>query len=976
MNKGRLLAAAVVANLMGCALLAQAQTKTVAGKIPGQFAVSPSGAATYRIPIEMPPGVAGMQPQLALSYNSQAGNGLLGVGWNIEGLSAITRCPQTMAQDGKRGSVKFDSEDRFCLDGQRLILVNGTYGAANSEYRTEFESFSKITAYGSAGNGPAYFEVKTKDGRALEYGKTDDSRIEAVKALGANPKWLTGTVRVWANNKVSDIRGNYYTIDYQEDGVAGAYYPKRVDYAISQTTGKRHVIDFSLSSDRPDVRKMYLSGAVSFYEKRVTGLIIFSENELIKKYDFAYSELFNGVARLVKIGMCDAQGACVKPTLPHYAESNSLLAADSVKSTGISPSYGGGARWVDADADGKIDYCGEGWSVGCLFSVGIGFEERVNLVFQSPPYPTVFNWKAEYDYDGDGLVDYCGQAAIIGGDSFPRKCVNSSGVEIVFSFFGAGTVNPFTTVLSGDLDGDGRNDLCELVISNAWLVGHWVLCHESGGSSTTPRFTVPWVVDIPKSPRMLDVNGDGLADYCYVNPIGAPVCYMSTGFSFDAAEVSGSVNLVPESANWVDFNGDGLMDLCGVSTGNKLICNINTGAGFAGVVESGVMDLGIEGSRYWVDSNGDGRVDYCRELVGGKISCTLSTGVGFGVTVQSGLINLGSLPKRWADVDGDGFLDYCRVVNGGIDCLRSVFSGNELKSVVGLIDEDIKVTYSTLSRLGSSAVYSASASRASYPFLSVQPPALVVARVEKPNGVGTTNAIEYSYGGLKAEIGTGRGSLGFRWIKAKEVETGIETYTEYRQDWPYVGLPKLSETRLSGKGNGGLIKRTNTEYACKNGAGNACADVPANCNLEDANKVGVCKPLSQARIFPYAFKTTEESWDLDGSAYPSIANEVDYALNGTQFFGEVSKVTVSTSDGYSKVTTNEYHPADTNQWILGRLKRASVVSVAPDSAGGTVGGPTSSPPASTTPSAPVSNSSPSAASVAWLIPIISQLLLD
>ncbi len=30
------------------------------------------------------------------------------------------------------------------MDGQRLILVSGAYGAAGSEYRTELDSFSKI----------------------------------------------------------------------------------------------------------------------------------------------------------------------------------------------------------------------------------------------------------------------------------------------------------------------------------------------------------------------------------------------------------------------------------------------------------------------------------------------------------------------------------------------------------------------------------------------------------------------------------------------------------------------------------------------------------------------------------------------------------------------------------------------------------------------------------------------------------------
>src|SRR6185369_11477817 len=157
-----------------CATLAHGQTMTT----PGSFGVSESGAATYTIPIQVPPGTGGMAPQLALSYNSQAGNGLLGVGWSLSGLSAITRCPRTMAQDGYRGGVNYDLNDRYCLDGQRLILVAGTEGTSGAEYRTERESFSKITAYGSAGNGPAYFIVKTKAGLTLEYGNTADSRIE------------------------------------------------------------------------------------------------------------------------------------------------------------------------------------------------------------------------------------------------------------------------------------------------------------------------------------------------------------------------------------------------------------------------------------------------------------------------------------------------------------------------------------------------------------------------------------------------------------------------------------------------------------------------------------------------------------------------------------------------------------------------------------------------------------------------------
>ena len=104
-----------------------AHAEELVGSIPGQLSVR-QGAAVYTIPIEVPPGVAGMQPDLAITYNSNGGNGLLGVGFSLSGLSVITRCGQTIAQDGREGGVYYDARDRFCLDGQRLIAVSGSDG--------------------------------------------------------------------------------------------------------------------------------------------------------------------------------------------------------------------------------------------------------------------------------------------------------------------------------------------------------------------------------------------------------------------------------------------------------------------------------------------------------------------------------------------------------------------------------------------------------------------------------------------------------------------------------------------------------------------------------------------------------------------------------------------------------------------------------------------------------------------------------
>src|SRR5262249_30902631 len=180
------------------------------GRTPGTFEVSPLGAATYTIPLWTPPGPKGLEPDVELKYDSQMGPGLAGIGWTLSAVTSIDRCEKTNAEDGTRGEVNMSLSDKFCLAGNRLRLGSGTYGAADSTYRTEIDDFSRITAKGSTGQnqGPAWFKVEAKNGWTYEYGNTTDSSAEP----GA-PGATTAILR-WMLNKVTDRYGNTLVVSY------------------------------------------------------------------------------------------------------------------------------------------------------------------------------------------------------------------------------------------------------------------------------------------------------------------------------------------------------------------------------------------------------------------------------------------------------------------------------------------------------------------------------------------------------------------------------------------------------------------------------------------------------------------------------------------------------------------------------------------------------------------------------------------
>lgn len=102
------------------------------GEIGFSSDISQSGAKTYNIPLLVPQGyVAEMTPQLSLAYNSHMGDGNLGQGWSLQGVSSIRRGMSSLYYDGDVKGINLNSEDAFVLDGMRLIEIQRTDSTIN-----------------------------------------------------------------------------------------------------------------------------------------------------------------------------------------------------------------------------------------------------------------------------------------------------------------------------------------------------------------------------------------------------------------------------------------------------------------------------------------------------------------------------------------------------------------------------------------------------------------------------------------------------------------------------------------------------------------------------------------------------------------------------------------------------------------------------------------------------------------------------
>ncbi len=770
------------------------------GRTPGSASVSEDGQAQYSIPFDLPPGTNGLTPVLSLDYRHRAHGGLVGVGWSIGGLSQVTRCARTVAQDGVAGAPRRDTTDRFCLDGQRLVIANGViYEAPNAEYRTEIESFSRVRAIkGASTNGPASFTVESADGRIYEYGATDDSRIDGT------PGASTNAARSWALNRVRDRSGNVIDYRYTEEPGSLAYRIASILYNSNPGNGiaASHEVRFQYEK-RPntEVDAGYVAGMPVREIMRLTAIEIRYRDAILRRYELEYQPSLSsgGRSRLASLRECGAGGSdCLAPTRFEWTDGVAGFGPVTAFAT-QAPALGyfaEGQAWnlTDLNGDGRTDFVWAGGpeaasatiryrlsradgAVGPMVNTGIAARPGIGVPF---------------DADGDGNADLL---LISTGAGF---AIAHGGPAGLGAPVGTGIALPpgMRDFRGADLNGDGLGDIAWSEIPEPqWnsLRVRARFARAGGGfgpavtlytqSDTIPYQNAEGGDFIGRPGQRIDLDGDGAEEVLMnENETIARISASAHGTeSFDSR---------PGRPVVLDFNDDGCTDFAYLHTPSRSIriraseCVIGgSRLDMQGPAWTGPAEL------LALDWNGDGRDDL---LMRGESDwmVAVSRGDSAAPFTDTGVPHEGAPAIAGRDLDGDGLQDFALLAPGQ---LRARFRSGPVADLLASVRDGFGVsaafTYAPLTVPG---LY-ARGSDATWPEQDLQTNELVVAALATTDGTGEGRVATagFQYQGLRRNV-QGRGSLGFRKSTRSDGAGGDRLSVEVtrRQDFPFTGLPE------------------------------------------------------------------------------------------------------------------------------------------------------------------------------------------
>ncbi len=614
-----------------------------------------------------PPGIRSLQPHLALSYDSASPAGIAGPGWNLVGVSTISRCNRTYAQDGAPAPITLTQADAFCLDGNRLRLTSSetltTYGAANTTYQTEIANFSLITASPTtAGNGPSYFTVQGKDGLTYEYGNTTDSKVVATSG---------GTPYVWALDKVTDRFGNYMTYTYAQTN--GSFVLASIQYAaLSGTTTFPNQIVFTYTTQSAIAK--YIAGTQVLQTQQLSAITVNSAGSAMQSYQLGYSALPSTLRpRLVSIQQCGLSTSpadCLPPTSVGYQAGTPGLAS-------LTTASGSGATnsqlySFDIDGDGRKDLIfatGTGtshWWVQFASVSGYGAPVDTHLVTGQTD-PVLFD-----DFLGQGKISFLAPQGGV------WTMVSWNGTAFVATPTGLAldtNRQPSTThdYATADVNGDGLPDLVAVLsdgsihtrlnTGNGSSLSFGSATASSTGGGLSGTMQIAGNNQFPSSNvQHIDVNGDGRDDIVYSGNVntnchivsGGIVCSQLPQFKVLVANGTGfdigiTVNLGGSPTNFlpINFNNDACTDFIIPGSNSIYIAGCNGGAATTIAAPANIVAA--------LDWDGDGQTDLLAN-VGGILEVFRSQGTSLGGAAPTG-ISVPNGPVVVTDQNGDGLDD-------------------------------------------------------------------------------------------------------------------------------------------------------------------------------------------------------------------------------------------------------------------------------------------------------------------------------
>ncbi len=771
------------------------------GRTVGDPNVSDNGEATYTIPITVPNGINGLTPALALFYAHRQGEGLAGVGWGVSGLSEITRCGKSLAQDGVTATVQLSTADRFCIDGNQLRLTSGSYGVTGSQYRSEVDTIARYKANGTAGNGPAWFEVRDKNGLIYEYGNSANSRIESIAA-----GWTT-TAITWALSKIKDRQGNEIVFSYVEDGAPlGGYRISTITYRANpgQGVAAGYSIAF-VHGTQPagDVDTQYAAGGKMDDTKRLDRVDVnytgISPAVLVRQYKLTYEVSLStaGRSRLASVQECAGSPlACLTATTFTYQNGTNSFGAEITSGTTIAT--GASALPLDINGDGRTDLvypssAGAGTWYYRLANASGGYELAENSGIANTNHTKAI----PIDYNADGLDDL--MVPLAGGTWWVIQG-SAAGLQSAFDT-GAPAVSTAGNAAALDKNGDGLDDL--VYVSGNSVYVRYRVWGAAFSATATNIFTPggPLTLDGPAFPnqysnsraRSFDANGDGIRDaliqvkellYPYYTNDYRYTTYALLGGATGTYLVNQALTTRPTVLP-LDINGDGYFDAVYQTGTGPLIYVFSTGKNFgSGLTGPSLTNLSLS-KAVVVDWDSDGYDDLLIPNTSTlKWNYLRSTGNGFAAPVATTLTTSTPRAVYGIDANGDGMDDLAYTRSDGVFVYRphSGVLPDLLKTATDGNGNKITFNYQPLPQ----STYTKYSS-ATFPNQDYAGPTYVVSTAVPSTGIGSgTYTLTYTYAGAIMNV-NGRGLAGFDRKTTQDSRNGIKVKEYFLRDFPYRG---------------------------------------------------------------------------------------------------------------------------------------------------------------------------------------------